>query len=559
VIVEKDVPVPVGDGLVLRANVFRPQGPGPFPVVMSLGIYGKDIHFADGYAPQWAVLTRLYPGLATEGSSGRWLRWEVPDPERFVPDGFALVNVDARGSGRSPGYLDAFSPRETQDYHDAIEWAAAQPWSNGRVGLLGVSYLAIKQWQVAALRPPHLAAIVPWEGAVDHYRDWSHHGGILSNGFSEAWWPRQALVNQHGSAESPHRDRDTGERTTGPAALDPELLKGNRADQPVAQAAHPLDDAWHRERTPDLSRIAVPVLSAGNWGGPGLHLRGNTVGFEGAGSAEKWLSIHDGTHYESFYLPEYVAMQKRFLGHYLRGDDNGWEREPRVQLSIRHPARPSTRRMEQEWPLARTRWTKLFLDAASARLAWDAPARTAEAAYDALGDGVTFSTTPFESEAEFTGPLALRLWVASDTTDLDVFATLRTFAPDGQEVAFTGAHEPTPVARGWLRASHRATDPERSRPWRPWHPHDRVEKLTPGAFVPLDIEIWPTCLVVSPGYRMALTVAGQDFEFPGKPGRILHNHPADRDPAEFGGRNRLATGGERQSWLLMPLIPKEEG
>ena len=453
-IVERDVAIPMADGVVLRANVFRPEGPGPFPVIMSMGIYGKDIHFADGYTPQWQVLTKLYPGLATDGSSGRWLRWEVPDPERFVPDGFALVNVDSRGSGKSPGYLDPFSPRETQDYAEAIDWAGTQPWSNGKVGLLGVSYLAIKQWQVAALRPKHLAAIVPWEGATDLYRDWSHHGGILSNSFTEAWWPRQALVNQHGSAETPHRDRETGERTTGPAAFSADILKGSRSEHPQQIAEHPFDDGWMRERTPDLARIAVPVLSAGNWGGPGLHLRGNTLGFERAGSPDKWLSMHDGTHYESFYLPDYVAMQKRFLGHFLRGDANGWEQEPRVQLSIRQPGQPSTRRMEHEWPLARTRWTKLHLGRGT--LGWTAPGDDAVLDYDAFGEGVDFTTAPFDSAMEFTGPLALRLWVASSTTDMDVFVTLRCFAPDGQEVVFTGAHEPVPVARGWLRASHRA-------------------------------------------------------------------------------------------------------
>ena len=238
---EKHVPVPVGDGNVLRANVYRPQAEGKFPVILAHGIYGKDVHFAEAYAMQWKGLNELHPGLL-DGSSGAYLRWETTDPERWVPQGYVVIQVDARGTGRSPGYLDPFSPREIQDFHDAIEWAAVQPWSTGKVGLLGISYYAISQWLVASLQPPHLAAIVPWEGGSDHYRDWSHHGGIPSNTFVEAWLPRQVLPNQHGNAATAHRDRETGAPTTGPA-LDPALLEGNRARYQEEIARHPLADA----------------------------------------------------------------------------------------------------------------------------------------------------------------------------------------------------------------------------------------------------------------------------------------------------------------------------
>jgi predicted acyl esterase len=552
-IFDRDVPIPMQDGTVLRANVFRPDGAGPHPVVMALGAYGKDVHFEDAYNPQWKVLKQIYPGLDTDGSSGRHLRWEVVDPERWVPDGFVVIQVDARGTGKSPGYIDPFSLMETRDYYECIEWAGVQPWSNGNVGLIGVSYLAIKQWQVAALRPPHLKAIVPWEGSSDLYRDGARHGGILSHGFTHAWWPRQVLSNQYGSGDSTHRDRDTGERTTGPS-LPPAVLEGSRADHPGDRHRHPLDDAWNQERSPRLEAIEVPLLSAANWGGPGMHLRGNFEGWLRAGSQDKWLFAHIGTHYESFYLPRYVALQKRFFNRFLRGQANGWDDEPRVQLAIRRPDGTATLRPENEWPLARTQWTKLYLQADGEALAAKAPAQAAQASWRAQEGAVSFSTAPFTEDTEFTGPAALRLWVSSTTTDLDLFAVLRAFGPDGQEATFIGAHEKVPLAMGWLRASHRKLDAAKTLPYRPYHAHDEVQKLEPGKVYPVDVEIWPSCLVFPKGWRLVLTLQGHDFVVT-PPGRLLHNHPQERDAAEFGGTGTVHTGGQQSSYLLLPLIP----
>jgi predicted acyl esterase len=550
---EKDVAVEMSDGLSLRLNVFRPAAPGKYPVVMSHGVYAKDVHFSHAFKPQWEKLTAIYPDLTRHGSSGRFLRWEVPDPERWAPDGYVIVVADARGTGKSPGYLDPRSPRENQDYYELIEWAGTQPWSNGKVGLLGISYLAINQWSVAALNPPHLAAICPWEGFWDHYRDNSHHGGILSNSFMDAWWPRQVLANQHGNGKTHYIDPDTGERNTGPALSD-ELLVGNRTDHPGAHRRHYLDDAWHRGRTPDLRKIKVPILSAGNWGGPGVHLRGNIGGFVEAGSQQKWLSMHIGTHFESFYLPQYVALQKRFFDRYLKGIDNGWDSEPPLRLEIRGVHGGASVRHEREWPLQRTRWTKFFLDAERKTLGPVGRAKAAAISYEALGEGVTFLTEPFDAETEITGYVAARLVISSSTTDMDIFAVLRAFDPAGEEVRFIGAHEPTPVTRGWLRASHRKLDPSRSKPYRPFLAHDEIQKLTPGQRYAVDVEIWPTCLVLPKGYRLALTLMGKDFEFAGIPGRLLHNDAADRPAAEFGGINTIHTGDENESCLLLPVI-----
>ena len=552
---EQDVPVPVSDGAVLRANVFRPDAPGKFPVVMAQGVYGKDVHFEDAFKPQWDQLVAVYPDLARRGSSGRYLRWETADPERWVPDGFVVIQVDTRGTGKSPGYLDPRSPREIVDYHDAIEWAASQPWSNGKIGLLGISYYAVTQWRVATLRPPHLAAICPWEGYVDYYRDSTHHGGILSSGFANYWWPKQCLAVQHGNSNSPHLDRVTGGRMNGDVALSESTLVANRTDYPADILRHNLDSAWWRERTPCLGRIEVPVLSAGNWGGPGMHLRGNIEGFLGVASKDKWLSLHTGKHWTSFYLPEYVAMQKRFFGFYLRGEQNGWDREPRVKMVIRDPRGEGFRTSDQ-YPLSDLAPQRYYLDATSCGLSADRPDHPGVAEYDAMGDGVTFSTPPLDEDLELNGPISARLWVSSTTNDMDLFATVRAFNTTGDEWIIDGAHEPAPISRGWLRLSQRKLDPVRSTELRPFHTHDEVQKLAPGEVYEVDLEIWPTSAVLPVGYRLALTIMGKDFQFPGIPGRILHNHPHDRDKAEFRGVSSVFTGALRASYLLLPKIPR---
>jgi len=550
---EKNVTIEVSDGARLSANVFRPREPGRYPVIMAAGVYGKDVHFADGFKPQWEKLRRLYPGLCEDGSTGKYLRWETVDPERWVPHGYVVIHVDARGSGKSPGYLDPMSPREIQDYYEAIEWAGTQSWSNGKVGLIGISYYAATQWLVAALRPPHLAAIVPWEGRSDHYRDYGYHGGIMSNGFLFSWWPKQVLSNQHGNANTPYRDRDDGLPTTGPA-LDEAMLLGNRNDYPAEMAKHPLCDAWHKQRSPDLARIEVPLLSAGNWGGPGNHLRGNIEGYLRAGSKQKWLSMHIGTHYESFYLPRYVAMQRRFFDHFLKGEDNGWQDTAPVQLSIR-TVDGEIRRDENEFPLARTRWTRYYLHPSDASLTLREPAGTSEASFEAMETGLHFHTAPFEQETEITGFITLRLWIASTTRDADIFAVLRLFDPSGKEVIFDGAHEPTPVTRGWLRASHRKLDEAMTTPYRVYHAHDEIQKLAPGTYYPLDVEIWPTSIVIPKGYRLGLTLQGKDFEFENVKGRLTHTHPADRGGEDFRGRTTVCSGPERPSYLVLPVIP----
>jgi predicted acyl esterase len=568
--IDWDVPIPADDGLVLRADVFRPTDERRYPVILSYGPYAKGLAFQDGYPSAWERMARDHPDV-TAGSSNKYQNWEVVDPEKWVPHHYVCVRVDSRGCGCSPGFIDHFSPRETKDLYDCIEWAAEQPWSNGKVGLNGVSYYAINQWHVASLQPPHLSAICVWEGAADWYRDMTHHGGILCT-FWENWYDMQVKTVQHGAGERGRRSRVHGELVCGPETLPDEMLAKNRCDLGAEIRAHQMDDAYHKARSPVWSRVKVPLLSAANWGGQGLHPRGNFEGFMRAASKNKWLEVHGLEHWTHFYTDYGRELQLRFFDYFLHGKQNGWDKQPRVLLQVRHLDR-FVERHENEWPLARTRWTKLYLDPVDHALRRERTSGSATLSFEAMGEGLTFLTPPLERETEITGPAALKLFVSSSTRDADLFVVLRVFSPELKEVVFQGAIDPhTPVAQGWLRASHRKLNTRLSTPWRPYHTHDKRQPLKPGEVVELDIEIWPTSVVVPPAYRIGLSIRGKDYVYPGPSGGrlsnfkneltgcgpFLHDDPLDRPADVFAGITTLHFAGGRRPYLLLPVIPAKQ-
>ncbi len=511
-VVEKNVLVPTRNGSSLAANVFLPSGEGRFPVICSFSPYGKD--------RSWEESSPRHEGVEL----GPFSVWETPDPQWWAQRGYALVRADVRGTGASPGRFDPLSRHDQEDYYDLIEWAASQPWSTGKVGLSGISYYAIFQWLVAALQPPHLAAIVPWEGMNDLYREWAYQGGIYGNGFTNMWW--------HGHYSPPGR------------------LNGQPAvDWRTEFKRRPFDDQWYRERSASLSRVTVPLLSAGNWGAFHLHLRGNVEGFTGAASRHKRLVVHTGTHIDPYYSDWGRAEQLRFLDRWLKGLRNGAEHGPPVRLAVRR-GKEVAWRDESEWPLARTSWRRLYLDASSRGLDWH-PAAAGSAGYPAPAGAVAFETPAVDGELELTGPMMAHLWLSSSTQDADLFVTVRDIGPDGEEVTGTGPRGgPVPMAVGWLRASHRELDPERSLPYRPYHRHRRSLPLRPGEPVELDVEIWPTSLVLMPGHRLRLEIAANDEAM----AALVHNDPDDRSPARFAGQNRVHTGHGHDSYVLVPVI-----
>src|SRR5208282_4106004 len=377
---------------------------------------------------------------------------------------------------------------------------------------LGISYFAINQWFVANLKPPSLKAIIPWEGFADLYRDALYHGGILSL-FMTDWYTAHMLHHVLGCA-SRH------------------LPDGWQVNTLYFWLHNNLDSGAFRGAQAQWDKINVPMLSVGNWSGMGLHLRGNTEAFMRAATPHKKLRIHLGSHVHPFYTEDGRRDQIRFFDYWLKGINNGVMSEPPVRLAIRTGGDEFEWRHEREWPLARTRWTKLFLDlsqpppqdaAVAGRLEENKPAQTASRTYAAsslgsmgstsaaasqvMGGGIkpgmriSLDTSPLAADTEITGPLAAVLWVSSSSEDMDLFLTLRNFDPDGDDVMETGQQgAPVPVAKGWLRVSHRELDPELSLPYRPYHRHERRQLLKAGEIVRVEVEIWPTSMVFKKGH-----------------------------------------------------------
>ena len=407
-----------------------------------------------------------------------------------------------------------------------------------------------------------------WEGSHEKSGYRSPEDLIVAGGL--VWNAGTTQGKQTG--EFTGRNPVTGELVSGPETLSQEELDKNAGNLWADVSAHPLDDQYYADRSAHWDKIQVPLLSSGNWGGHGLHLRGNTEGYLRAASKQKWLEIHGWAHWTHFYSNYGIALQKRFLGYFLKGEDTGWSRQPPVQLQLRSPGEVFELRHENEWPIARTQWTKFYLDAANKGLGPVAPAAESTLAFEALGDGLMFMTAPFTQKTEITGPVAAKLFASSSTTDADFFLALRLFDPQGKEVLFHGANDPrTPIALGWLRASHRKLDPKLSQPYQPYHSHTEVQPLQPGVPVELDVEIWPTCIVIPAGYRLGLWVRGKDYDHGGPPlelsgvkypmqgvGPFKHDEPSDRPVEIFGGTTTLYFRKDCQPYVLLPVIPPKQ-
>jgi len=395
--VDRDVPVATRDGTVLRVNVHRPPDGRPRPVVLCAHPYGKD-RLPERSLPRPYRMLRQPEPVAFSTLTG----WEAPDPVWCVENGWVMVNADLRGTGTSDGVGALLSDQEGEDVADLVEWAAAQPWSNGRVAMMGVSYLAISQWKAAALRPRGLAAIVVWEGFTDAYRDLIKPGGVREDGFLRFW-----------------------------AAG----LKGSRLAYDLRReiVEHPDRDEFWESLVPAVERIEVPALVCGSFSDNNLHSRGSIRGFQGLGSTEKHLWTHRRGKWAAFYSDEARRDQLAFLSRHLDGTDQ--PPLPPVRLAVHEDRDTCVMRSEPAWPPPAARTESLHLTAQG--LAAAPAAEPGSFSFDTRRGGLRIGWTVPE-DVEVVGHPTLRLSVES-AAEVRIVAGLEKWRA-GRYVPFEGSY-----------------------------------------------------------------------------------------------------------------------
>ncbi len=515
---EHDVAIDMRDGVTLRANIYRPAGEGPFPVIASVHPYGKDAlprrtRRRWRLSPQFRIMNQP-EAIEISSETG----WEAPDPVRWVARGYVVLNVDARGAGNSDGIGSLMSDQEARDVYDVVEWAGTQPWSNGHVGLLGVSYLAISQYKAAALHPPHLTAICPWEGFTDAYRDFMTPGGIAERGFSVIW---QTITRRTSRLSD---------------------------DLPAMRRRHPLrDDTW-AALAPDLQRIAVPILLCASFSDHNLHSQGSWRLAEQAGSTDVHVYTHRGGKWASFYGKEASEAQAAFFDTHLR--NSGASTLPRVRLEVRERGDAiSSVRAEHEWPLSRTRWETLHLGDHGA-LHTDAPTTAGTMKFRLRRQALAF-THSFDRDTEITGTMQLRLRLSlQGTEDANLFVGAEKWSA-GRYVPFEGSYGygRDRIADGRLRLALRPLDvPVPGATTDP--PLDTVRPVRAGETVDAHITLSNSSTLFRAGDELRLLICGRYLE----PINPLFGHfPARYESSRRG--HAVVCWGPDSSTLSIPVIP----
>lgn len=507
IICEQDVAVKMRDGVTIYVDIYRPKDKTNIPVIISWSFYGK--RPGEGMS-EWQIM-----GVAP-GTVSKLTKFESTDPLYWCYKDYAIANVDPRGVGHSEGDVNCFGTQDARDGHDFIEWVAQQPWCNGKVGMGGNSAVAMSQWRIAAECPPHLACIAPWEGTSDIYRESIFEGGIPAISFNEF------IVGS--------------------------ITSENKVDDMVNMARKsPLMNAYWEDKIPDFSKIRIPVYCTACWNH--FHLRGAFQGFRKIKSKKKWMRAHREFEWPDGYNRENLAELELFFERYLKDIHNCWESTPRVRLEVMdaHEFLYAKNRPERSFPIKRTEYKKLYLDAANARLSFEPVAATSSVSYDG-NTGIANFDIKFEEDTEITGYMKLHMWVEADGhDDMDMFVNIQKLDTKGEWLPVDVLGEPHPGTWGKMRVSHRSLDEDLSTDFQPIQSHLKEEKLSPGEIVPVDIEIVPISRFWHKGQSLRIQIAGRYI-------REGWFEPLTWD-TDNHGKHIIHTGGEYESYLQIPVIP----
>ncbi|MDR3294995.1 MAG: CocE/NonD family hydrolase [Clostridiales Family XIII bacterium] len=524
----RDAAVPMRDGLNLAANIYLPDAPGKYPVIMAFTGFGKDAYWGpqhDGWGFAYEPWSPPMTGSIT---------FEANDPAYWCQYGYAIMIADPRGFGRSPGTralakIDG-APGEqaimkegrwARDQYDTIEWTAAQDWCDGNIALSGVSIYAFSQWRVAGMKPPHLKCINPWEGMTDFYRDCKFPGGIPETKFTLP------------DGEFCHKMTEDA-----PAWPAPEQENPPEPDP--------------KDEDDFLAEITLPTLISGNWTDHGCHTRGSFRAFRKISSAQKWLYTHGRQKWGTFYSSEARTLRKLFFDHFLKGEDDRILSLPRVSLMVMEDKNKFSQRWAEDYPVPEALPRELWADAAAGKLLPGPAASEGSVSYDARNGHAAFEHT-FVRDTELIGSSALRLYVSTNEgDDMDIFVTFRKIGADGKERYLDGWITPgiQPVALGWLKLSRSMLDPGRSTPLEPYPlcVTGEGKKIKPGEIVLCEIPILPTAILFRAGETLRAEVSGAY-----RSGETLDSQGFKYDSAVNRGIHTIFSGGDFPSRLLLPL------
>ena len=509
IICEQDVPVKMRDGVTIYVDIFRPRDEINVPCLVSWSFYGK--RPGEGMT-EWQIMG------VVPGTISKYAKFESPDPEYWCRNGYAIANVDPRGIGHSEGDASLFGSQDARDGYDFIEWVAEQWWCSGKVGMAGNSCLAMTQWRIAAECPPHLTCIAPWEGTSDLYRESLYEGGIPALTFNEY------IV---GSVTGPNGTED--------------LVEMGKT--------HQYWDEWYEDKLPDFSKIRIPVYATACWNH--FHLRGAFEGFRKIKSSKKWMRAHRDFEWPDAFCEKGIRELRTYFDRYLKDIRNGWEMTPRVRIEVQDAWEFNYMedRPETSFPLKRTEYKKLYLNAADNTMAFEPFEAESNLKYDGATEEAVFDYK-FEEDTEITGFMKLRLWVAAESyDDMDLFINVQKLDTKGEWLPVGVLGEPHPGAWGKLRASHRAIDEKKSKHFQPIHPHTEksIQKLVPGEPVAVDIEIVPHSRFWHKGQSIRVQVAGRYI-------REGWFEPLTWE-SDNQGNHIIFTGGQYDSYLQIPVIP----